>query len=172
LKHLFVVTALSVAAVLLLSSPFAQSATDLRGTPIKVSASTTPKRDRTRPYVFTTTGRVTVPSKFCAPNVAPGSGSKNCIPIKCPAGATNPSYCTRPARSVICSGKVNVRFQKRQTTISSRNVTLRADCSYRSRVTFHTLLPTRIGNLTVRARFQGNAVLKPRTSANRIVRAG
>ncbi len=62
------------------------------------------------------------------------------MPVICPPGATDIRYCVLPGRAVICSGQVNVRYQKRGTTISSRNVTVRSDCTYRSRVTFHTRL--------------------------------
>lgn len=175
MKRLLVVAALSVAALVLFSSPGgAQTTTPpiVRGTPLLVTSSTTPKRDRTRPYTFTTSGTVRPPTRLCAPNVNPGVGAANCIPIRCPVGAPNIAYCDVPGRAVICSGLVNVRFQKRTTTVSSRNVQLRPDCTYRSRVTFRTRLVTRRGILRVRARFQGNAVLRPRNSSTHTVRAG
>jgi len=73
---------------------------------------------------------------------------------------------------VICSGKVAVRYQKNGVTISNRLATLRPDCSYRKTTTFRTRLRLRRGRFTVRARFAGNAVLLPRTSPTRRVRAG
>ena len=73
---------------------------------------------------------------------------------------------------MICSGKVAVRYQKSGTTISNRLATVRPDCSYRQRTTFRTRLSLRRGRFTVRARFQGNAVLQPRNSPTRRVRAG
>jgi hypothetical protein len=91
---------------------------------------------------------------------------------------TDARYCLFPGRRAICSGVVAVRVQKRfagarfGTTISSRNVSVRPDCTYRSAVTFHTLLRTRRGNLSFRARFQGNVVLEPRNSRTVTVRAG
>jgi hypothetical protein len=66
---------------------------------------------------------------------------------------------------------VNVRFQNDNATISSRNVAVRSNCRYTSRVTFRRRLRTRV-DLRVRARFQGNAVLRPRTSLTHTVRAG
>ena len=136
----------------------------------QVTASTTPRRDRTRPYTFTTRGRVVPPSKFCAPGAAVEGG--NCVALICPSGTTNPAYCQTPPKSAICSGKVNVRFQKRTTTVSSRNVSLRSNCTYRSRVSFRTRAASRRGALSVRARFQGNALLLPKNSSRHTVRAG
>lgn len=165
--------ALPLAAILLIpASGSAQStlASIIRANPRQVTLTVTPRRDRTRPYTFTSTGRVVPPSRYCNPTENPFTG--NCIPILCPPGVTDIRYCLLPGRGVICSGTVTVRYQKRTTTISARNVPLRPDCTYRSRVTFHTRLITRVGNFRVRARFGGNAVLLPRTSPTRIVRAG
>jgi hypothetical protein len=165
--------ALSVAAILLIpASGSAQGTlpTIVRANPLQVTLTVTPRRDRTRPFTFTSTGRVRVPTRLCNPGESPITG--RCIPILCPPGATDINYCLRPGIGVICSGIVTVRFQKRTTTISSRNVFLRRDCTYRSRVTFRTRLITRVGNFRVRARFQGNVVLNPRTSRTRVVRAG
>ncbi len=172
MKRSFVLTAvLSLLAVPLFGASATAQAPGARAT-VGISIKVTPKRDRTRPYTFTTTGRITLPPRFCAPGVRPTPGAGNCIPISCPAGTADPAYCTRPSLAVICSGVVNVRFQKRGTTTSSRNVRVRPNCTYRSRVTFSTRLALRRGTFRVRARFQGNTVLAPRTSATRTVRAG
>lgn len=179
-RTLALMLVLSVAAGLVYaSSGSAQSAGSaqtefqiVRGTPLQVTNTTVPRRDRFRPYTFTTTGRMVPPGRYCAPGVNPGPGTANCIPIFCLPGQTDLKYCLIPGRRTICTGVVSVRFQKRNTTISSRNVALSADCTYRSRVTFHTRLRTRTGNLRVRARFQGNVILEPRNSVTRIVRAG
>ena len=112
------------------------------------------------------------PNRYCNPGEIPRSGAGNCIPVSCPAGTTDPRYCVRPQLSAICSGTVNVRFQKRNTTISSKNVGLRPDCTFQSRLRLNSRLPTRRGVLRVRARFQGNAVLQPRNSSSHTVRAG
>jgi len=172
-KRSLVLTAvLSLAAVPLFgSSASAQTPSIARAT-VGITIKVSPTRDRTRPYTFTTTGRIIPPTRFCAPGVDPTPGAGNCIPVRCPVGTTDPVYCEFPPRAVICSGVVNVRFQSRGTTISSRNVNVRSNCTYRSRVTFRTRLALRRGRFTVRARFQGNAVLRPRTSRTRIVRAG
>lgn len=177
MKRLLVLTATtSLAAVALFSSQSSaqtSSAAAVRGFTERVTASVTPRRDRFRPYTFRTRGRVVPPGRFCAAGVNPIAGSTgNCIPLVCPPGATNAAYCMRPGMGVICSGKVNVRVQKRTTTISSRNVNVRSDCSYRSTVSFRTLVKVRRGALRVRARFQGNTVLRPKTSPTRTVRAG
>jgi len=171
-RSLVLMLALSVTAVLFsLPSAGAQTAS-VRATPLQVTASTTPARDRFRPYTFTTRGRVVPPGRYCLPGVNPGPGMANCVPIFCPPGTTNQAYCTFPPANVICKGVVNVRFQKRTTTISSRNVFVRPDCIYSSRVTFRLLIRTRRGALRVRTRFQGNTVLAPRNSSTKTVRAG
>lgn len=172
-RSILVVLPLSLAGALLVGAPGgAQGQTVARGFTERVTASTTPKRDRTRPYSFTTRGRIVPPSRYCTPTAPPARGPANCIPVSCPAGSTDPNYCLRPGLSVICSGTVNVRYQKRRTTISSRNVRVRPDCTYQSRVTFRILVATRRGALQVRARFQGNPVLGPRNSSTSTVRAG
>jgi len=167
--------ALSLAAVLLPFSPgSARSATVSRGFTEEVTATTTPMRDRVRPYTFTTRGRIVTPPTFvfCAPGFDATPGAGNCLPLLCPPGATNLDYCQVPGRSVICSGRLTVRFQKRNTTISSRKVNVRPDCTYRSRVTFRSPLTARRGVLRVRVRFQGNRVLRPKSSTTQTVRAG
>jgi len=90
----------------------------------------------------------------------------------CLPGATDPKYCVSPGVPKICAGSVQVRVQKKGTTISARKVTLNArkvtlkpDCTYRSRVGFRSNLRTRNGVLSFRARFQGNALLLPKSSA-------
>lgn len=173
-RSLVLTLVLSLAATLLYaSSGSAQTEINIvRGTPLQVTNTTTPRRDRLLPYTFTTRGRVVTPTRYCSPGVDPGPGAANCVPILCAAGVTDARYCLVPGRSLICAGVVTVRVQKRGTTISSRNVSVRPDCTYLSRVTFRTRLRTRIGNLSFRARFQGNVVLAPRNSATRIARAG
>jgi len=174
-RSLVLMLALSLAAALVsLPSAGAQTTTPniVRALPLQVTATSTPRRDRFRPYTFTTTGRIVPPPRYCAPGTNPGSGANNCVPVICPPGVTNPRYCLFPAANVICSGTVTVRFQKRTTTISARRVTVRPDCTYRSRVSFRLLLPTRRGTLRVRSRFNGNAVLLPRNSSTKNVRAG
>lgn len=172
LKRLLATTALSLATVLLLPSASGAQSVFVRGFTARVTATTTPTRERHLPYTFRTSGRIVPPSRYCAPGVPPTPGAGNCTPILCPPGATDPQYCFIPGAALICSGIVAVRFQKGSTTISSRNVLLRTDCTYRSSVTFRTRLRTRIGTLRVRARFQGNAVLGPATSTTRTVRVG
>lgn len=165
--------ALPVAAVLLVpASAGAQAVLPqiVRANPLQVTLSVTPRRDRTRPYRFTSTGRVRPPTRLCVPGENPFTG--RCVPILCPVGVTDPRYCLIPGPRVVCTGTVTVRYQKRTTTISSRVVALRGDCTYRSRVTFSTRLVTRVGTFRVQARFGGNALLLPRRSATRLVRAG
>jgi hypothetical protein len=56
--------------------------------------------------------------------------------------------------------------------MSSRNVRVRPDCSYRSRVALRATDPLRRGTLSVRVRFQGNGALLPRAAPVRTVHAG
>jgi hypothetical protein len=175
-KRLFALTlAGSVASVLLLAnSGSAQTPVpDIdRGSPALVTATVTPHRDRRRPFTFTTTGRMIPPPRYCTPGVSPGPGAANCVPILCAPGVTDPRYCLKPGRSVICSGSVAVRYQKHTTTISTRIVRLTSACTYRSRVSFRLRTAERRGALRVRARFLGNPVLLPRNSATHTVFAG
>jgi hypothetical protein len=172
-KRLLMLAVVSLAAVPLFAlSASAQSSgpsiTTSRGY-AQITASTTPKRDRTRPYKFTTTGKIIPPATFCAPGQNP-TKAVNCLPIICPPGATNPAYCVRPPLSLICTGTVTVRFQKGDTTASSRNVKVKPDCTYSSKVTFSNRSAR--GRYKVRARFQGNLFLLPATSSTQTVRAG
>jgi hypothetical protein len=173
-KRLLALTvALPLAAVLFIPSAGAQTATPSvsRANPLRVTLTVTPRRDRRRPFTFTSRGRVIPPGRYCNPGENPQAG-RGCIPILCPPGATTTTYCLFPGRRVICSGTVTVRFQKRRTTISSRRVALRPNCTYRSKVSFDLPLTTRRGIFRVRARFSGNVLLNPRYSATRTVRAG
>lgn len=174
MKRLVVLTGLlPLAAILLVPAPAsAQGTLDqiIRANPRQVTLTATPRRDPTRPYTFTSRGRVIPPSRYCRPMDNPFT--VGCVPVLCPPGVTDLRYCLLPGPRVICSGTVTVRYQKRFTTISSRVVSVRRDCTYRSRVTFSTRLPTRRGTLRVQARFGGNALLLPRRSATRLVRAG
>jgi hypothetical protein len=173
-KRLLVVTGLlSLAAILLIPSAGSAQSTlvqIVRTNPRQVTLTVRPRRDRTRPYTFTSTGRIVPPRRYCTPTENPFT--TGCVPIFCPPGVTDVRYCLLPGLGVLCTGTVTVRFQKRSTTISSRVVSVRPDCTYRSRVTFHTRLFTRVGTLRVQARFGGNAVLLPRRSPKRTVRAG
>ena len=166
--------ALPVAAVLLIPATAGAQQTlpsIIRASPKQVTLAVTPRRDRFRPYTFTSTGRIIPPSRgYCTPTQNPRTAG--CVPIFCPPGITDARYCLFPGPRVICTGTVTVRFQKRNTTISSRVVNVRRDCTYRSRVTFSTRLFTRLGTFRVQARFGGNAVLLPRRSATRLTRAG
>ncbi len=74
-------------------------------------------------------------------------------------------------RGVGCFGRVYVTIQAGRRTISTRRVRLSRSCTFRSSVAFS--LPSRFRKatrLTVRARFQGNRSLNPRSSATVRVR--
>jgi hypothetical protein len=167
--------ALAIAAVAMMMFPASGSTqAQQRATVDAIDAETTPKRDRSRPYSFTTSGKVTPPPRFCAAGGNPGQGGQNCIPVQCPPGQANKGgeYCFQPPRSSVCSGTVTVRFQKNSSTISSRNVQLREDCTYSSQVSFSTRNRNRRGTFNVRVRFQGNSYMQPRSSGTHSVRAG
>jgi len=164
--------ALSVAAVsLFAASVSAQAPTIARGFTEKVTIKTTPKRDRTKPYTFTTSGKIVPPASPCAPGKGPTKDA-NRLPTLWPPGTADPRYCVSPGVPRICTGTVTVRVQKRHTTISTRRVNLEPDCSYSSTVSFHSKLRTRRGVLSFRARFQGNALLLPKSSETVTARAG
>lgn len=105
-----------------------------------LSARVSPRRDRTRPYRFTTSGRLLLP-----PGVGAAQG---------------------------CTGRVAVQIKTRAKTISSRRVRLGARCRYRSAVAFRVPRRLGTGRLTIRARFLGNAALRPVSARTRRVRAG
>lgn len=183
MKRLITLAVLSLAAVpMFVLSAGAQStvtgsdvdAATARATTEAITAKVTAKRDRTRPYTFTTVGKIEPPPRFCAGNTAPTAptGVANCLPLICPKGSTNPAYCVQPPLGVICSGTVTIRFQKGKSTISSRSVLLKPDCTYTSRVSFRTRSNSRKGVFRVRARFQGNVLLTSVNSPIRTVRAG
>lgn len=133
----------------------------------RVSAVTSPPRSHRLPHTFTTRGRIVPPTGHCAPGATP-TAEANCRQLLCTPG--DPALCVFPSPSTVCSGVVNVRLQRGGRTISSRDVAVHApDCTYRSRVTFRSRRP---GALHVRARFNGNAVLRPRSSAIRTVHIG
>jgi hypothetical protein len=173
-KRSLVLTAapLLVAAVLCAVPASAQSPAFIRGAAEEITSSTTPARDRTRPYTFTTTGTVVSPPSYCTPGASPLGPAGNCVPVQCPAGTTNVAYCNIPTIAIICSGVVNVRFQKLGITISSRNVTVQPNCTFRSEVSFTSRSRLRRGLFSVRSRFQGNLVMRPRTATTDTVRAG
>lgn len=169
-RSLVLTLALSLTAAVLYSS-LSSAQTAVRGFTVNVTNTTTPKRDRARPYVFTTRGRIVPPPRFCAPGQTP-TPTANCVPIRCPAGARDARYCARPGLAVICSGKVAVRVRKGTRTLKTSTVNVKADCTYRSKVTFRTLTRARRGLLKFRARFAGNTVLQAKNSPTRTVRAG
>lgn len=175
IRSLVLTLALALPAVLFsLPSAGAQEPAPqfIRALPTRVTAATTPRRDRYKPYTFTTTGNVIPPKRYCDPGESPGFGPANCTPIFCLPGTTDVADCTYPGTEMICSGRVRVRIQKAGVTISSRRVTVTPDCTYSSRVSFASLPPARRGTLLVQARFQGNVLFLPRNSSRQNVRAG
>ena len=102
-----------------------------------------PSRDRTRPYRFTTSGTMT------------------------PAGAfTAAAFC----------GKGIVQVQVKTATlkvVSTRKVSLRKDCTYRSTVSFGNRKRLgRSGRLRFQVKFLGNDRVRPKTAAVKTARAG
>ena len=77
------------------------------------------------------------------------------------------TYTGTPAAQA-CTGKVTVQVKKGRRTISTRRVSLRKDCSYRSTVSFKRTS----GTLRFFVRFGGNSVLQPVNAKVRRARAG
>ena len=81
---------------------------------------------------------------------------------------------TRPtglAQRVACSGRVSVQVKRGGTTISTRRVSLRRNCTYSLRVSFANR--RRFGTLKrlkFTARFLGNARVLPATAPARFAR--
>ncbi len=81
---------------------------------------------------------------------------------------------TRPrgvVRVVGCRGRISVQVKRGGTTISTRRVSLKRDCTYRVNVSFANR--RRLGNATrlkFTARFAGNAVVLPVTAPARFAR--
>jgi hypothetical protein len=172
-RGLIMTLSLSLSTALMFASAgSAQAPSLVRGFTRQVTLTVTPARDRTRPYIFTSRGRIVPPARYCSPGQRPTPGAGNCRPILCPAGITDGRYCVIPGRRSFCSGRVTVRYQQVTTTISSRTVAVRPDCTYSSRVRFRLRVFTRRGTFRVRAQFQGNPLLQARRSAARTVRAG
>lgn len=75
-------------------------------------------------------------------------------------------------RAVGCTGRVSVQVKRGGTTISTRRVSLRKDCTYRSTVSFATSkrFGRTIKRLRFTARFLGNTRVAPVTAKSRYVR--
>ncbi|MEJ7787828.1 MAG: hypothetical protein WKF96_23745 [Solirubrobacteraceae bacterium] len=69
-------------------------------------------------------------------------------------------------------GRVSVQWKAGTRTISTRRVTLRADCSNRARVTFRITRRLGRGRLTVQVRFLGSDRFKPASARRLSARAG
>jgi hypothetical protein len=172
-KRLAVLSSATLIAALGIVTLAGSQEVPIRAATKSVSSSTTPKRDRTRPFTFTTTGRVT-PPPFCAPGVQPTTAGGGCVPLICPAAPADNGYCVPPPASALCAGKVTVRFKKipGPYTISSRSVALKSDCTFRSSVTFRKRNAQRQGTMKVLTRFEGNTFLLPKNARTHLVLAG
>jgi len=70
-----------------------------------------------------------------------------------------------------CKGKVSVQVKRGSTTISTRRVSLRKDCTYSVRVTFVDAKRfAHVKSLKFTARFLGNALVLPATASPRFAR--
>jgi YD repeat-containing protein len=108
-----------------------------------LTASVSPKRDRSLPYVFTTKGRLRLPS---------ASGLR---------------------AADACNGRVLVQVKRGKRTLSSRRVRVGRTCRFTSKVTFRDrkrLGTSRTLRFSVR--FQGNKLLTPRSTSVKTVRIG
>ena len=75
-------------------------------------------------------------------------------------------------RAVGCTGRVSVQVKRGGTTISTRRVSLRKDCTYRSTVTFRNSkrFGRTIKSLRFTVRFLGNTRVAPARAASRFAR--
>lgn len=108
----------------------------------KLTATTTPKRDRTSPYTFTTTGKLTLPTGIAREN-----------------GCTKVSV-------------VAVTIKHGSKTVSNRRVKLKGNCTYSSKVTLKKSKSLGGGGLTVKVRFGGNALLLPLSANTQGIKVG
>ncbi|MGH2840273.1 MAG: hypothetical protein ACRDKY_05540 [Solirubrobacteraceae bacterium] len=170
---MLVVASLTVA---LLATPIAAGqSSGLKAGTDKVTVKVKPKTDKKSPYKFKVSGAITFPTRFCTPNAAPGTGAANCFPIVCGPGVTNPAYCTLPDFTKLCSGKVRVLIKRGSRTWGKKNVTVKANCTYKVTVTLKKKVKKKTltyGRLKVSTRFLGNPVLKARSAKTLTVRAG
>lgn len=173
MKRSLIFALLVSAAVVAVTSLASAVPIEQRGNPEAVSSNVSPRTDRSRPYTFRTRGSLTLPTRFCAPGATPGpSGSaSNCVPLNCPAGATNPFYCTRPTLADVCSGEVRIRFRRGLRTYSSRRVDLDADCDYSSTARINNRRLRR-SELRVTVAFLGNDYLVGKAASAKFVTAG
>lgn len=117
-----------------------------------VTSATTPRRDRTRPYTFTTRGRIVAPPR-CRSSASEAFTAGTCLP-----------------HTVKCTGRVIITFKTRGRhgrTIARRAARLRSNCTYTSRVTVRVR-----GTLRVLTRFAGNPSLAPKAATTYTVRTG
>ena len=162
---MLVLTSVAVVATVAITSLANGQISVTKVAPKSVTAKTTPKRDKKKPYKFTTKGKV-VPPPFCT-GIRPPAGTL-CVPPVCPPGATNPAYCARPPMASLCNGKVRIRFKKGRKTVSSKSATLKSNCTYSSRAR----IKRKGKKLKVSVRFGGNILLKAKSAKTRTVRAG
>jgi len=95
-------------------------------TPTKVSASVSPPYVKAAPYTFVTSGTITFPSLYC------------------PAGTTNPAYCTTITKAEACRGKVSLKVKlgadpilgDAGSTIKSTTGKVSSKCTYSIKTKF------------------------------------
>ena len=171
MKRLLLVAVLSLTGVFLFTS------VSLAATTTTTSSKVTPTRDETKPYKFKTTGAITAPGGYCTTVAA----SAACIPLRCPAGARDVRYCTKPTLASICTGQVRVVFRtiaikankelKRKAvkakTVSSKIVNLKSNCAYSSSATIGGKKRMRVS-----VSFLGNTILAPSKASTKSARSG
>jgi hypothetical protein len=135
-------------------------------TPTKISASVAPKHQiRHPPYTFTTSGKITFPSVYCAP------------------GVTNIAYCVVVTPAEACSGKVSLKVKlgadsildDAGKTIKTTTGKVSSTCTYSIKVKFpnkdftasQPYVPHQKGSyvhVSFFAKFLGNPVLNGKTA--------
>jgi hypothetical protein len=148
------VVVLAIAAVLVATAGMAGAA-DNRATPKGLTASTTPTRDRTAPYDFTTSGQLVLPDQL----------------QMCPAGTSDPNYCTSFTKKQACQGTVRVTYEQGGKTIKTIDDSLDKKCQYSASVSL-TAKQVKTGSLTIKVQFLGNDYLKPVSAPSNTVQIG
>jgi hypothetical protein len=139
-------------------------------TPTKVSASVSPHHIIKAPYTFVTSGTISFPSLYC------------------PAGTTNPAYCTTITKAEACRGKVSLKVKLGSdpilgdagNTIASTSGKVSSQCTYsiktkfpKSDFTATTIYGAHDKGVYVKVKFSanflGNTLLNAKAAKTQIV---
>jgi hypothetical protein len=158
------------AVALLVSLAGIAGATDNRATPKRLTSSTSPERDRTAPYGYTTSGELQLPDRMsmCPPG---HGGDDRQQRDDHGGGGDDDDYCAKFTKKQACTGTVRVTYVQNNSTVKQVDDTLNSKCEYSVSVSL-TSSQVNPGNIKVKARFLGNTFLKPIDAPDDTVRAG